>query len=37
MSTADFARWMIIWEQLLCMQRDIAQRQVRGTGTTKFL
>ena len=29
-------RWIDMCWQLLGMQRDIAQRQVRGPGSTKF-
>lgn len=36
MTAADYDRWLAIWAQLLGMQRDIAQRQVHGPGTTKF-
>ena len=36
MSAADYDRWVSIAMQLLGMQRDIAQRQVHGPGTTKF-
>ena len=36
MTTDDYRRWLTIYLQLLGMQRDIAQRQVHGSGTTKF-
>ena len=36
MTTDDYDRWVSIAMQLLGMQRDIAQRQVHGPGTTKF-
>jgi hypothetical protein len=35
--TADsYDRWLAFAAQLLGMQRDIAQRQVHGPGTTKI-
>jgi hypothetical protein len=36
MSAADYDRWVSVIAQLLGMQRDIAQRQTQGPGTTKF-
>ena len=36
MSAADYDRWVSMVIQILGMQRDIAQRQVHGPGSTKF-
>lgn len=36
MTADDCRRWLVIYLQLLGMQRDIAQRQAHGPGSTKI-
>jgi hypothetical protein len=35
MTTEGAHRWLAIYMQLLCMQRDIAQRKIQGPGSGK--
>jgi hypothetical protein len=35
MTTDDYRRWLMIYLQLLGMQRDIAQRKIHSPGTTR--
>jgi hypothetical protein len=35
MTPDDCRRWLMIYRQLFCMQRDTAQSKIHGPGTTR--